>query len=162
MDIFKLSERSMGMSDEVWARHASPWSVWTRFAVLPLFTLAVWSRVWIGWWALLPVALAIFWVWANPRIFPPPARMDNWPGRGTKGERLFLARKETPLPRHHLRAAYILTALSAVGLAPFIYGLWVLDLGWTVAGIVMIALPKAWFVDRMVWLNADMSGDRPD
>jgi hypothetical protein len=27
-------------------RHANPVSVWTRFAVLPLLALAVWSREW--------------------------------------------------------------------------------------------------------------------
>jgi hypothetical protein len=34
------------MGDEAWLRHANPWSGWTRFAtVLPLLSLAVWSRV---------------------------------------------------------------------------------------------------------------------
>ncbi|CAM5564319.1 hypothetical protein SANTM175S_00225 [Streptomyces antimycoticus] len=41
-----------GMSDETWKRHANPWSVWTRFAAIPAFELAVWSRQWLGWWCL--------------------------------------------------------------------------------------------------------------
>ena len=151
----------MGMSDEVWARHASPWSVWSRFTVLPLFALAVWSRVWIGWWALLPVALSLAWVWLNPRAFPAPATMDHWPGRGTRGERMFLDRATTPIPQHHRRAGLILSALSALGLPPFAYGLWALEPGWTVAGLALIVLPKAWFVDRMVWLHAEVTGDPP-
>ena len=44
------------MSDDSWMRHANPWSVWTRYAAFPVLIAAIWSRVWIGWWALLPVA----------------------------------------------------------------------------------------------------------
>lgn len=49
------------MDEETWMRHANPWSVWTRTTALPLLILAVWSRVWIGWWALLPIAAAVLW-----------------------------------------------------------------------------------------------------
>lgn len=57
----KTSERLMGMTDETWARHANPWSVYTRFSILPLFALAVWSRAWIGWGALIAVTAVVFW-----------------------------------------------------------------------------------------------------
>ncbi len=53
--------RLFGLEGEAWMRHANPASVWTRFAALPLLALALWSRVWIGWWALLPVAAALAW-----------------------------------------------------------------------------------------------------
>ncbi len=33
MDVTKLAEKSMAMSEEVWARHANPWSVYTRFSI---------------------------------------------------------------------------------------------------------------------------------
>jgi hypothetical protein len=36
--------RLFGLKGEDWQRHANPVSVWTRFAVLPLLALAVWSR----------------------------------------------------------------------------------------------------------------------
>ena len=42
--------KAFGLGGENWMRHASPVSVWTRFAVLPLLAAAVWSRDWIGWW----------------------------------------------------------------------------------------------------------------
>jgi len=32
MDVFRLAERSMTMSEEIWQRHANPWSVWSRFS----------------------------------------------------------------------------------------------------------------------------------
>ena len=40
-----------GLSGDSWERHANPISVWTRFAVLPMLALSIWSRDWIGWWA---------------------------------------------------------------------------------------------------------------
>jgi hypothetical protein len=52
-DVFRSLERLMAMDDGVWRRHANPWSGWTRVTVLPILVLAIWSRVWIGWWALL-------------------------------------------------------------------------------------------------------------
>ena len=64
-DPFALSERLMRMDDAAWARHANPASVWSRFTILPLMTLAIFSRVWIGAWALIPVALVIAWTWIN-------------------------------------------------------------------------------------------------
>lgn len=45
---------AFNMSEDAWARHANPWSVWTRIATaLPLLILAVWSRVWLGWRSLI-------------------------------------------------------------------------------------------------------------
>jgi hypothetical protein len=50
-----------GLEGDKWMRHANPVSVWTRFAVLPLMALAVWSREWIGWcrWPRSP------WWWCS-------------------------------------------------------------------------------------------------
>lgn len=115
MGIGTVSEKVMGMDDATWARHANPWSGWTRMSILPLFALAVWSRVWLGWWALGPVALVLIWTWANPRIFPAPRSLDNWMSQGVLGERIWLARKERPIPTHHARATQALTIASALG-----------------------------------------------
>jgi len=38
--------RMFALSATTWERHANPWSVWTRFAILPLAVIAVWSRAW--------------------------------------------------------------------------------------------------------------------
>ena len=161
MDLFKLAERGMAMDENTWARHSNPWSVWTRFSCLPLIILAIWSRVWLGWWALIAIGLALFWTWVNPRAFPPPNSTDNWASKGTFGERVFLNRKTIPIPTHHEHWAFVLGALSAVGLPALVWGLWQLDLVWTLLGLVLVVLPKVWFVDRMVWLYADMKG-HPD
>ena len=161
MDLFKLAERGMAMDENTWARHSNPWSVWTRFSCLPLILLAIWSRVWLGWWALVPLGLALLWTWVNPRAFPPPVSTDNWASKGTFGERVFLNRKAVPIPAHHERWAFVLGFLSAVGLPPLVWGIWQLDLPWTLLGLVLVVMPKVWFVDRMVWLFEDMKG-HPD
>lgn len=100
-DLFAASERLMRMDETAWARHANPLSVYSRMSVLPLTTLAVWSRVWLGWGALIPVALVLAWTWWNPRALGRPAGTGSWASRGTFGERVFLNRAQVPIPAHH-------------------------------------------------------------
>lgn len=156
MDFFKATEKLMTMDEEAWSCHANPWSVWSRFSCLPLLVFAIWSRVWLGWGALIPLALVIFWTWYNPRAFGPPSSTNNWASKGTFGERVFLNRKNIPIPTHHQHAAHVLAFLSLPGLIILIYGLSVLQIWATLCGTVMTILPKIWFVDRMVWLYEDM------
>ena len=54
------------LTDENWMKHANPWSVWTRYSVLPVIVLAFWSRVWIGWWSIIPVIISLAWIFFNP------------------------------------------------------------------------------------------------
>ncbi|MEO0501349.1 MAG: DUF6653 family protein [Pseudomonadota bacterium] len=148
------------MDDDAWARHANPWSVFTRFTCLPLIVLAIWSRVWIGWWALGPLALALLWTWANPRLFAAPETMDSWAAKGVMGERQFLNRKNVPIAAHHVRMAYILTALSGAGAVILVYGLVILDPWAAICGLSLTIGPKVWFVDRMVWIHSDAQSGR--
>lgn len=155
-DIFAGAERLMGMNDAVWAAHCNPKSVYSRFTVLPLITLAVWSRLWLEWAALIPVIISLIWAWWNPRAFGPPKHTDSWAARGTFGERVFLNRKTLPIPRHHLVWAQGLTWVCAVGFAPWAYGVWTFSIWPTILGLVLIVGGKVWFVDRMVWVYQDM------
>ena len=150
-----LTERLMGMSDRVWRRHANPWSGYTRIACGPLLVLAVWSRVWLGWWALAPLALLLAWTWWNPRAFPEPRRWDRWMTRGVLGERVWLARKVRPIPQHHAVAAQVLSGLSGAGGLLCVYGLAVLDAWATASGLAAVMAFKLWFLDRMAWLYDD-------
>lgn len=61
-----------------------------------------------------------------------------------------------PIPAHHEVMVKILTALSALGGVPWLYGLVVLDVWATVFGLCVMILTKTWFVDRMVWLYDDV------
>ncbi len=155
MDIYAMSEKMMAMDDTAWQRHANPLSVWSRFSCLPLIALSIWSRDWLGWGALVPLTLALAWTWLNPRAFGPPDQLDNWASKGVMGERVFLNRAQTPVAAHHRRAANILSAVSAAGLAVMIYGLTVLNPWATLCGLIASVLSKLWFVDRMVWVLQD-------
>lgn len=163
-DIFAVSERMMGMDDATWARHANPWSVYSRMSAMPLLTIAILSRVWLGWWVLVPLALVVLWIWWNPRAFSAPPDTESWAAQGVMGERVFLNRKTTPIPKHHETWAYGLTWATASGVLPWIYGLWSVNLWAVTLGIALIVGGKIWFVDRMVWLYRDMEGKakRPD
>ena len=153
--------RAFRMSDEVWARHANPWSVWTRFTVLPLIVLALWSRVWIGWpLALVLTLLCLVWAWLNPRIFPPPRSLDNWASKAVMGERIWLARDETPIPARHARAAVILATLAALGIPFLLWGVLAFDPWPVMFGLAVVYFAKLWFIDRMVWLYEDTSANK--
>ncbi|MBT8076963.1 MAG: hypothetical protein KJO31_00215 [Gammaproteobacteria bacterium] len=144
------------MTDDVWARHANPWSVWTRFSCLPLLALSIWSRAWIGGWAWVPVVLTLLWAWGNPRAFARPESTDNWASRAVLGERVWLNRGSVPIPAHHQVVVRVLNSLTAVGMAIGIFGLVYLRPYETAAGVILAMLLKGWFLDRMVWLYDEM------
>ena len=151
--------RAFAMDEAAWARHANPWSGWTRVATLPLLVLAAWSRVWIGpWWAVALFAALLAWTWVNPRAFPPPRGTAGWMSRGVLGERHWLARDAHPVPVHHRHVPHLLTALAALGLPFLAWGVAMLQPWPTLFGLALAMLGKLWFVDRMVWLQRDMEG----
>ena len=86
------------MDDATWMRHANPWSGILRLTALPAFIVAFWSRLWLGWWAVIPVIIVILWTWYNPRIFAAPQSLDHWMSKGAMGERVWLNRDAVPVP----------------------------------------------------------------
>ena len=154
--------RLFSMTDEVWEKHANPWSVWTRFSALPLLIVAIWSRLWIGPWAWALVSVTIYWIWINPRLFKKPLSTDNWASKAVLGERVWLNRKTIPVPRHHRIMPNLLNVISAAGLPLLIWGLVQYEWWPTLSGIVLIYTGKVWFLDRMVWLYEDMKDASPE
>lgn len=152
MNIIKGLSRLFLSDDDSWLKHANPWSVWSRFATLPLIVLSIWSRVWIGWYCLIPIIVLVFWVWKNPTLFSKPRNYDSWASKAVLGERLFVKRKETPIIDGHLGVIRILNGLQLLSGVLLIYGLWHLDLELTCHGVIYTYLTKMWFLDRMVWL----------
>lgn len=156
MSIAKAIASIFRMTDEVWARHTNPWSVWTRFVTLGLIVLAVWYRHTLGSavWYLLAV-LAI-WIWLNPRAFPKPATTDRWSSKAVLGERVWLNRKTIPIPVHFNRVIACLNTLSVAGMVLLIFG-FVDHHPWMVgSGLALTYIGKMWFLDRMVWLYDTM------
>lgn len=149
---------AFGLRDETWLRHANPASVWTRFAVLPLLALSVWSRDWIGWYCLIPVVLSVVWMFVNPLFFPPPRSMNNWASKSVLGERIWVGRDRSELPEQfRSRIPALIGAYQVVGMVPLAYGLVVLDLTAVVLGILLVQGGKLWYLDRMVLLFEDMN-----
>ena len=110
--------KAFGLEGESWLKHANPASVWTRFSVLSLLALAIWSRDWIGVWCLVPIAAAIVWMFVNPLLFKPPTSTRNWASRGVLGERIWVDRDKVELPEQFRSPAtsWIANAYSIIGL----------------------------------------------
>lgn len=148
--------RGFGMTDAVWERHMNKWSGWSRVPTLPLIVFAIYWREALGvtFWPVL-VALLV-WVWVNPRAFPVPRSTDNWMSRAVMGERIWLNRKNLPVPEHYSRALPVIVAISTAGLPLIAIGIWVEQPWPMLAGLGFSLLGKFWFLDRMVWLYDDM------
>ena len=153
--VFKMDEKTR-------RRHSSPWSVYSRFSMIPLIALAFWSRVWLGWWSLIPIIVVFLWVWLNPRIFPEPKSTNNWASKVVLGEWVWMNRKNVPVPMHHQHLPNILSLVGAIGGIFFGLGIVTLGLWLTVFGGVVLILSKLWFADRMVWLYEDMKDATPE
>lgn len=155
--------RLFGMTDEVWARHANPWSGWTRIATLPFLLAAIWSHSWIGWYAAVPIGVVGAWLWLNPRIFPEPDSTDSWISRAVLGERLWVDRSAMSIPQRHRVIPHMLATVAGVGGLLALVGAALNALWPTLLGAVLVYSGKMWFCDRMVWLYEDMrSGQASD
>ncbi len=161
MTVERKIANTFHMDEETWARHANPLSVWTRFTVLPILILAIWSRVWLGWWSLAPIAIALFWMWINPRMFAKPQSTNHWASKTVLGEQIWLNRDTVPVPSQHQRVPIVLSLISVIGMVVVIGGLVALDGCLTLLGCALVYLSKLWFLDRMVWLYEDMRQTHP-
>ena len=164
MTFFQQIAETFHMTDAVWERHANPWSVWTRYAGLPLLVLAIWSRVWLGWWAIAPVILTILWMWLNSRAFSKPPTTHHWTSKALLGERVWLNHEAVPILPHHRPVITFTNMVNAIGFVICLWGLWSLQLWPTALGLSWVILGKTWFLDtpqewlchRMVWVFEDM------
>ena len=93
----------------LFARHANPWSAWTRWASTPLVLVPVWTRRWSH------AALVGGWLLVNPVVFPKPADDRNWASRAMLGEELWI----TMRPKD---AAWIVTAATSAAAVCAILG----------------------------------------
>jgi hypothetical protein len=155
MNVEKTLARLFGLEGDEWLRHANPRSVYSRFTVLPLVVASAWSRIWIGDYFLVPLALTLLWTFFNPRLFNRPRSLENWASKGVLGERIWQRREAYDIPRVFAVQTHVLNVVQVVGLVPFIWGMYTLDLWMTMTGMSVAFLAKTWFFDRMVWLFED-------
>ncbi|MEO3876273.1 DUF6653 family protein [Nonomuraea sp. B12E4] len=133
-----------GMTGQAWKKHANPWSVWTRFAAIPAFELAVWSREWIGWWSLAGVAAVAVWLWLNVHLFS-PVEPTSWAARGIYGEQLHV---EGKAPAAHKTVLRLLIVAGLIGFAFIAWGLTTLQIWPLVLGTTLTVLAQLWRIDR--------------
>ena len=122
MDIFSFSQNALRMDARAWARHGNPWSVYSRIVGGTFVFFALWSAYWLCWISLIPIGLAIAWVYLNPRLFKPPLSTDTWATRGVLGERAFLNRSVVPIPSGHEKIANVTTGIAICFVVLAIYG----------------------------------------
>ncbi len=151
-----------GLEGERWMQHANPLSVWTRFSVVSLLAVSIWSREWIGWLCLVPVAASILWMMVNPLLFKRPRSTRNWASKGVFGEHIWAERRTVDIPAQFTPTVpNIANAFSGLGLLLLGYGLVEYAILPVLAGILIVHLGKLWYIDRMVLLFEDMKGRDP-
>lgn len=152
----------MILSEQSWARHANPWSVWTRYAAFPLLVIAVWSYHAIGWWALVPVAAMVGFLYVNPWLFAPPRSTQNWASKAVLGERVWLAEGKRYPPDQHAWVFHALVVVSLANVAALIWGIVQSDVVLTAISTINVLVGKSWFNDRMVWLFSERVRTNPE
>ncbi len=157
MTIERKIAKAFKLNNKTWLKHSNPWSVYTRFTVLPIIFLAIWSRSWVGgWWALGFIVLSIIWTFVNPHLFPKPKTTKRWVSKSVMGERVYINRDEVPIPARHKYMPNITNAIGIFGLVLSIYGLVEYHLVYVVLGYLFTVVGKMWYLDRMVWILEDM------
>ena len=151
MNPVHLIARAFRMDDEGWRRHANPLSVWTRFAAIPPLLLGIWSRTWIGWWCLVPIAMVVVWLWLNPHVFPPVDEPRTWAAKGIYGERLWVERGGR-LPDEHRTVLRLLVVAGLAGFGLLAWGLVRLEIWPTAFGCTLAVVAQLWRIDRFTWL----------
>lgn len=134
------------LGTEGWRRHANPWSVFTRFAAIPAGILAGWSRVWIGWWAVLPLVLVVVWLIINPFVFKPIDKPTHWISKGILGEQLWL--EGSPALATHRGALRVLLGFGILGMASMFAGVIWLNPWLAGVGAVLVTATQVWRIKR--------------
>jgi hypothetical protein len=124
--------------------------------------ITIWSRDWIGWYCLIPVAASIVWMMVNPLLLEAPRSTRNWASRGVLGERVWAERRNVAIPPQFDSAVPNFANLySVLGLTLLAYGLAGLHVLPVLAGIAIVHGGKLWYIDRMVLLFEDMKTRDP-
>src|ERR1700732_5162142 len=88
----------------IFARHANPWSAWTRWASTPLVLVPMWTRRWSH------GVLIGGWLAVNPILFSRVTDERNWATRAMLGEELWITRR----PKDAATAFSVVSSTAAV------------------------------------------------
>jgi hypothetical protein len=141
-----------GLDDERWLQHANPLSVYSRYTVLPLIIISIWSRKWLEIYFLMPLAFSLLWTYLNPRFFSKPDSLDNWASKSILGERIWKDKGSFDVGRDFIIQVRILNFIQTLGIPPLAWGLYYYKFWPILTGVILLNLGKSWFLDRMVWL----------
>lgn len=163
MTLERKVSRVFNLTRENWMKHSNPWSVWTRYSVLPIIVFAFWSRMWIGWWCLAPGILSILWMFFNPVVFKRPKSTNNWASKSVLGEMVYLNRDKIKIPSiHNGPIVKILNTISSAGMLLSIWAIVQYSVWGAILGVALAYLGKSWYLDRMVWLYEDMKNQNDE
>ena len=129
--------------------------------IIAVMALAIWSRVWLGWWSLALLAGIAVWTWLNPRVFAAPRSTKHWSSRSVLGERLWLERKKMTLSGRERVMPHVGNIISLVGLVVLAYGLIDLVVWAAVVGTVVTIGGKLYFLDEMTRIYAAHKDEDP-
>lgn len=102
-------------------------------------------------------------MFVNPLLFKAPTSTRNWASRTVLGERIWVDRDKVDLPEQFRSraASLVANAYSAVGMGILVFGLADLSVVAT-AGVLITHGGKAWYLDRVSLLFAEMKGRRAE
>ncbi|MCG7551408.1 DUF6653 family protein [Pseudoalteromonas sp. Of7M-16] len=160
MRLENLAAKYFAMSEEVWERHANPWSVWTRYSCLPLLIACIWWREILDIWFWPILVILMVWIWVNPRCFKKPPHTRHWTSQSVLGERILIYQPEK-IPPHHSKMLDVISILLCIFTVLCVAGLFFHEVISTCVGAVGLILTKTWFLDRMVWLYHEVENANP-
>lgn len=154
--------RPLGMPVSIWQRYTSPWSLYTRLAMLPFLLTAMASHAWLGTQAAIGLTLLIFvLLWATPRLLPASRNQNSWSARATFGERVWINRMAVPIPQDEAKTAMRLSLVTGAGFVVAVYGAVTVNPILAASGLIVTYAGKLAFLDRMAQLYGKMRDAHP-
>jgi hypothetical protein len=149
-------------TEEVWARRANPFTVWSRLATLPLFALALWSRQWFDPWFLVALVVLLLWSIAAPRVVPPPSSTGSWVSRATFGERIRAAKDRWEVDSGLKQVITVLAIAGSLGTIIMVSGALLYDPLLAIGGGVLMLAAKLTYFDRSARLYDEVAQEDPE
>lgn len=154
MKLTQATVKAFGLDDAAWKKHANAWSVWTRMLGVVPILVPIYFRETLGWWALVPIALGVGWMWANPHVFSAVDEPRSWAEMGIYGEKMYAADQSLAAEAHRPALRWLI-ALAAVGAVLLVWGLVLIEAWPSIFGLTLIVLSQLWQIDRFVAIYAE-------